>query len=422
MHNSSARQLINNQDGAVAALVAVCLIIFVAFTALAIDIGHLYVVRNELQNAADAGALAGARMLLNEDGSIRTVPTNAITAARGALTANKSEKLDVEEELIERGHWSFTNKAFTPNSSPQADITNLIGAGFAVADDPKSGLINAVHVVTKRETNKAASYFAFIFGNTDGFTLKTEAVAYIGFEGTMPPKGFDQPIAICYESIKEDWCNIGRMINSGNDPSTSNTAAWTNFMQPCDNSGGNTANGPTVNPLICANGNPNAVTFMIGMGTTNGMDNNVMANMKTCWWNKSAHGTKAWPITLPIVSCPDNSISNCAIVLGAVRVNVLWINDNNDRLEDSGVPNSFYPTTIAGISGYGAWTSPDSARAIPSWDSFTSHFHLRNQTGASAEYGNKAIYFLPECEILDRAGTTGGVFSNVLAKYPVLVN
>ena len=57
------QNMIKDQKGAVVAIVAVCLVIFVGFTALAVDIGHLYVVRNELQNAADAGALAGARRL-----------------------------------------------------------------------------------------------------------------------------------------------------------------------------------------------------------------------------------------------------------------------------------------------------------------------------------------------------------------------
>ena len=238
MHNSSARQLINNQDGAVAALVAVCLVIFVGFTALAIDINHLYVVRNELQNSADAGALAGARFLLNDDMSINTA---ANTFAYNAATENNSDKVAAEVESVERGHWSFNNKVFTANpSTTQADIKLLSGVDFATMD-ANTDLINAVRVVTKRETTKAASYFAFIFGNTDGFTVKTEAVAYIGFAGTMPPEGFDQPIAICYESIKEDWCSIGRMINSGNNLSTSNTAAWTNFTQPCD-----TANRPSV--------------------------------------------------------------------------------------------------------------------------------------------------------------------------------
>ena len=46
------------------------MLVFLGIAALAIDLSHLYVVRNELQNAADAGALAGARFLYNEDGTL----------------------------------------------------------------------------------------------------------------------------------------------------------------------------------------------------------------------------------------------------------------------------------------------------------------------------------------------------------------
>lgn len=49
-----------DQRGAVAITVAVLLTILLGFGALAIDVGYLFVVRNELQNAADAAALAGA--------------------------------------------------------------------------------------------------------------------------------------------------------------------------------------------------------------------------------------------------------------------------------------------------------------------------------------------------------------------------
>ncbi len=61
------KSMITDQKGAVAVIVAVCLVVFVGFTALAVDVGHLYVVRNELQNAADAGALAGARCLFCQE-------------------------------------------------------------------------------------------------------------------------------------------------------------------------------------------------------------------------------------------------------------------------------------------------------------------------------------------------------------------
>ena len=49
---------------------AILLFVFLGIAALAIDVSHLYVVRNELQNAADAGALAGDRFLYNEDGTM----------------------------------------------------------------------------------------------------------------------------------------------------------------------------------------------------------------------------------------------------------------------------------------------------------------------------------------------------------------
>ena len=42
-------------------LVALALVVFFGFMALAIDTGHWFAVKNELRNAADSLALAGAR-------------------------------------------------------------------------------------------------------------------------------------------------------------------------------------------------------------------------------------------------------------------------------------------------------------------------------------------------------------------------
>ena len=54
---------LTNEKGVTIVLVAILMVVLVMFVAIAVDLGHLYVARNELQNAADAGALAGARML-----------------------------------------------------------------------------------------------------------------------------------------------------------------------------------------------------------------------------------------------------------------------------------------------------------------------------------------------------------------------
>jgi len=51
----------NQQRGQTLVIVALGLVALVAFVALAVDVGHLYGERRHMQNAADAGALAGAR-------------------------------------------------------------------------------------------------------------------------------------------------------------------------------------------------------------------------------------------------------------------------------------------------------------------------------------------------------------------------
>jgi Flp pilus assembly protein TadG len=57
-----------DESGSVAVITAVCLVFLIGFVALVVDVGHLYSVRNELQNAADAAALAGARALFPING------------------------------------------------------------------------------------------------------------------------------------------------------------------------------------------------------------------------------------------------------------------------------------------------------------------------------------------------------------------
>ena len=52
-----------NESGAVAVYVAIGMVVFLGFGALALDIAHLVSVKRELVKAAEAGALSGARGL-----------------------------------------------------------------------------------------------------------------------------------------------------------------------------------------------------------------------------------------------------------------------------------------------------------------------------------------------------------------------
>ena len=91
-----------NERGAVMALVALLLIVFVGVAALAVDLGLLYVARGEAQRAADAAAHAGAGYLMfapddAEGARDRAVEYGAMNAIRrqGAMI-DRDEDIDVE--------------------------------------------------------------------------------------------------------------------------------------------------------------------------------------------------------------------------------------------------------------------------------------------------------------------------------------
>jgi Flp pilus assembly protein TadG len=189
------QSILRNQRGATAILVGLCLFSLIGFGALAVDIGHLCVARNELQNAADAGALAGARFLYNNDGTAVNPGANQI--ARDAAMANMSERVPVEVNWTggnagdaQRGHWSFATRTFTPNDSLLP--TNLWNVSTAELD-ADTDFINAVRVTARRQAMPIASYLAGIFGH-ESFEGAADATAYIGFAGTLPPqcRAYDQ--------------------------------------------------------------------------------------------------------------------------------------------------------------------------------------------------------------------------------------
>ena len=75
-----SKQLKDNK-GVTAVVVAIFLVGFIGFAALAIDVGYLMTARNELQNIADGAALAGARTLgriYECNGDLTATDSNAI--------------------------------------------------------------------------------------------------------------------------------------------------------------------------------------------------------------------------------------------------------------------------------------------------------------------------------------------------------
>jgi hypothetical protein len=402
---------LKDQRGVTAIIVALLMVVLIGFGALAVDMGHLYLVRNELQNASDAGALAGARVLYNEDGTAINPGANEV--ALQAAIANQSDRTAVDvhwtdgnEGDVQRGHWSFAAKTFTPNDSlVPVDLWNASTEEL----DANVNFINAVRVKSRRQDTPAGSFLARIFGR-EGFILSAESVAYIGFAGTLTPFEVDQPIAICADSILNDGeytCTVGRMINSGQNVASNETGGWTSFYQGDDACQGGT-NAQEVRSLVCGEGNPDSVILGKNMATNGGDIATAFKQMRQCW-EEATGKSVPWTLTLPVVECPGNNISTCQKVLGAVTVNVVWITGEGEDPSYSEAPRVM-----------GDWSS-DLADGQQRWAGFVQNFSLTNADGTPAPYQKKAIYFKPDCEPHIPSGRTGGENFGILAKIPVLV-
>ena len=339
---------------------------------------------------------------------------------------------------VQRGHWRWFDKTFTPNSSLAAvTLWNVSTADL----DADLDFINAVRVRVRREKVPARSFLSKVMGFSD-FKMQAEAVAYIGFAGTLLPGEVDQPIAICQQSLLSDnkySCNTGRMINSGG-KETHNTGGWTNFTQsPCE-----TASTKTVRPYVgCGAAPAPQLTLGVDMGTTGGEEQRVWDDFYDCWkasydTDKDGRPDTVMNLTLVMIDCLANNVGNCSEIVGGVNVNMAWM-IRIAETEDPDTKFDWVPLEMTGYESFPDWYCPDSItdglgaddlsdqQFLDCWYDFVDHFSLVNYQDVSiATFSplstlNKTMYFLPDCEAHIPAGGTGGRNFGVLAKIPVLV-
>jgi Flp pilus assembly protein TadG len=101
--------------GAIAILMAVCLMTFMGFAALAVDLTYVRYARLQLQNATDAASHA-ALVRLRATGSTSQARSMAISVAAQNRVWGKTFVLQNQD--ITFGGWDFANKTFTANVSP----------------------------------------------------------------------------------------------------------------------------------------------------------------------------------------------------------------------------------------------------------------------------------------------------------------
>jgi len=192
---ASANRL--NQRGASLVLVAASLVVLLAIAAVAVDVGYLMATKNELQNVADAAALAATRQLgaiyepmtYDEQQVYMCNPTTIVPVAQDVAQKNKAAGVSVSVNAgdVVIGRWNASTHTLTPTLA-QPD---------------------AVRVTARREsgTNGAiGTFFARIFG-IDNVGLRADATAALTGQSTSGPGGIEIPVGISRKWFEPGFCD-----------------------------------------------------------------------------------------------------------------------------------------------------------------------------------------------------------------------
>jgi Flp pilus assembly protein TadG len=194
-----------DQSGAVAVIAAIVILALIGFGALALDIGHLVDVKAELQKAADAGALAGARALGLPKDVTEWQWDNGKNSAVSMVRNNYADNLslaDFSAANVEAGYWDMS---WTLATAP----AHLLGYTDPAAFVPTNNQAAAVKVkIAKTKGGSGSSapvvtYLASILG-IDSLEATASSVAMISPPTTIPYSSA-WPFALPWTWVHEHW-------------------------------------------------------------------------------------------------------------------------------------------------------------------------------------------------------------------------
>ncbi|MCC6751847.1 MAG: hypothetical protein IT371_29610 [Deltaproteobacteria bacterium] len=216
------------EEGSVILIFAIMLAVLIGLAAFVLDSGHLYQVRNQIQNTCDSASHAGAMKLDGTDTGI----TNARAAAKDLALQNPANNANValQDADIIFGHWDTITEVFTS-----------FGPTPTTAQVPAA---NAVRVLGERAATSSTPvrhFFASFLGRSQS-DVRASAIAVGG--GPVSECGFPLVVADCnltnpVGSGTCQWCMQFQDANSDN-------AGWTTFAAHGQ------VGGPAINGLIRA--------------------------------------------------------------------------------------------------------------------------------------------------------------------------
>ena len=278
---------------------------------IALDFNGVYVSQAELQNAADAAALEGARNLYDPDGTLNADvfcgdsscnscnsdadPACKLAKLNRAATYAASDPIPpVEVVSVKPGHWTFLadwqdskgierGGVFSAYDGPTAPVINpatkdfrdIFDSTIARTDQPTCPpgdedyfvtdaptdinsdpcVVNAVEVVVERNSQRIRALLGTLFGLSD-WEARARAVGYVDFAGSIRADELDAPIALCEHLIRDEStgkfdCSIGRLsTSSSNDEGA---AKWTDLSTACQGTSTSTVQAK-IAQMPCAGG------------------------------------------------------------------------------------------------------------------------------------------------------------------------
>jgi len=328
------------QRGAIAIIVAILLPVMLGFIALAVDISRELVVRNQLQNAADAAALAGAGKLQWTNTS--TTWADASSKASAAIGLNSADGQTLSTGTVSVGYWNVTG---SPSGMQSTTIT------------PGSNDFPAVKVTVSRTAGSNGgpiqTYFAGLIG-TSAIDVSATAVATIAAPGTAKP-GALFPLAISQCMYQNYWDSTTGQPKL--DPSTGKpyvfdigssyhygpclSGQWTTFNVNANDT-------PTVENLI-TNGNPTSLS--IGDNTW------IQTGTKTAIYNTV---TVPSEVLLPVVG--DVSSNAAVPIVAFAAFQITAVDGGSGKYIEGHFTSDFLATNVGPGSGggtyYGAYVPP----------------------------------------------------------------
>jgi Flp pilus assembly protein TadG len=181
------RRLRNDTEGAVAIMTVFILVALLGVASLAIDMGQLYMVRNDLQNTADAAALAAAASLITTQDGVAV--RDASAAQQAAMTvAQRQRQLEgyTEVDPASRNDLTVTFGEWNLKAGDLESAWTEIGSTCGSTSNA-----NAIRVTLRRGvgmvTGPVCTLFAHIFG-VDTSTVLASATAYLGPPSQTAPQ------------------------------------------------------------------------------------------------------------------------------------------------------------------------------------------------------------------------------------------